>query len=101
MPCVRIAPVLIFVKNKGLTRMVPQVSDCLQGKKNLVFKLGGSQQFKNDRFSWLVLNNSRTIGFLGWFSQAKSQKFQYCFWRIMFLHLFDKIIDFEYIFSNL
>ncbi len=52
----RIALVLIFVKNEGLTRIVPGIK-LFTRKKNLVFKLGGSQQFKNNWFSWLVLTS--------------------------------------------
>jgi hypothetical protein len=52
----------------------------------MVFNLGGSHQFENNRFS-----------------QAGSQEFQYSFLEKLVFNIiiFDKIIKFEYIFSSL
>jgi len=56
-------------------------------EKNLVLKLGGSQQFENNQFSWLVL-------------VSPISKFSiYIFWKLR--KNLDKIIDFEYIFRYL
>jgi hypothetical protein len=61
---------------------------------------------KNWFSSLTILNSSRIIGFLadflGWFSQAKFQNFQYFFLENYCLHYFlTKEIGFEYIFNNL
>jgi len=53
---------------------------------NLVLKLGGSQQFENNQFSWLVL--ASPISKFSIFVLEIKKKL-------------DKIIDFEYIFSCL
>ncbi len=65
-----------------------QVSNFFQGRKNLILKLGNSQQFKNNQFSWPIFTSQ--------ISKNSKKKLEF------FLDfLFDKIIDIEYIFNNL
>lgn len=37
-------------------KFVPSIK-VFQGKKNLVFNFGGSQQFENNQFSWSVFTS--------------------------------------------
>ncbi len=77
-----------FLKNSGFIEP-SQVSNVFQGKKNLIFKLGGFQQFENNQFSQPIL-------------KSQISKISIFFLVTYFVHYFlDKIIDFEYIFSNL
>jgi hypothetical protein len=82
MPLCENRVVSFFILNRGLTRIVWSIR-FFPRKKNLVLKLGGSQQFEN---SW----------FFGR-SQARSQKFQYSFWEKKIHYYFWQKIDFEYI----
>jgi len=60
----------LFKKNRGLTRTVPSIR--FFSRTKIWFS------------SLMVLSNSRTADFFGWFSQARSQKFQYSFWKLIF-----------------
>jgi hypothetical protein len=55
-PCVKIVSILTFLKNRGLMKTVQGIR-IFSRKKNPVFKLGSSQQFENNRFSWPVFTS--------------------------------------------
>jgi hypothetical protein len=65
---VKIALIFTFKKVMGLQES-SQVSNFFQGRKNLILKLGNSQQFKNNQFSWPIFtsqiskNSKKKIGF--------------------------------------
>jgi hypothetical protein len=73
-----------FLKIEGSQEPSP-ILDFFQGKK---------VQFS----SLVVLSNSRTAEFFGRSSQARSQKLQYSFWKLIFyIIIFLPKMDFEYI----
>jgi len=53
---VKIVSILTFLKNRGLMKTVQGIR-IFSRKKNPVFKLGSSQQFENNRFSWPVFTS--------------------------------------------
>jgi len=83
-PCVRTTLVLTFFYNRRLTRTVLGIRFFYPRKK---FRFS----------SLMVLNNSRTASFLGWFSQVRSQKFQYIF-SYIYIYIYIYIYNFIYLY---